>query len=161
RRINERSLGIVMCTLVTVDTYLSERLEGKSAPPALRLEMLAELKRAGIPVGAAVIPVMPYINDTDFTMRALLRALADIPVDFMVWAFRHIPNERHRTRINEMLARIGSSPASYYRDIYRDQPLPTQLYRSERNGELLVRCDGLGLDVRAPHRLFSGKLRPQ
>jgi DNA repair photolyase len=161
RRINERSLAVVMCTVVTVDSFLAERLEGKAPPPALRLEALAELKRAGIPVGAALVPVMPYVNDTDHTLRALLRALAAVPVDFVVWDFLHIPNERHRVRINEMLARIGSYPASYYRDIYRDQSLPIPLYRTERNAELLARCDALGLDVRAPQRLFSGKLRPQ
>jgi DNA repair photolyase len=161
RKINEQSLAVVMCTIVTADPYLSAQIEGRAPHPALRLEALAELKRAGIPVGAAIVPIMPYVNDTDHAVRSLLRALAAVPVDFVVWDYLHIPNERHRARINEMLARVGSYPASYYRDIYRGQTLPTALYRSERSAEIADRCDGLGIEVRAPHKLYAGKLRPQ
>lgn len=160
RRINEQSLAVVMFTMLTMDTYLSEQLEGKAPAPVLRLEAMAELKREGIPVGAAIIPVMPYVNDTDQGLRTLLRALAGVPVDFVVWDFLHIPNERHRARIQETIARIGSYPPSYYRDIYRDQQLPITSYRAERSNELLARCDALGLDVRMPHKLFAGKLSP-
>jgi hypothetical protein len=32
------------------------------------------------------------------------------------------------------------------------------LYRRDRDTELLNRCDGLGLEPRAPHKLFAGRL---
>lgn len=161
QRINERSLAVVMTTLLTADPHLSERLEGKAPPPAMRLEMLAELKRAGIPVGVAILPIMPYVNDTDGALRGLLRACADAGVDFVVWDYLHIPNERHRVRINEILARLGSYPASYYRDIYNGAPTVQSIYRQDRDGELLTRCDGLGLEARAPHKVFAGKIAPR
>ncbi len=160
RRINEQSLAVVMFTILTMDNYLSEQLEGKVQSPAARIEAMAELKRAGIPVGAAILPVMPYVNDTDLGLRTLLRSLASVPVDFVVWDFLHIPNERHRGRIRDTLGRIGSYPPSYYRDIYREQQLPIPSYRAERSRELLERCDALGIDVRMPHKLFAGKLKP-
>lgn len=161
QRINEASLAVVMTTLLTADPHLAARLEGKAPPPAMRLEMLAELKRAGIPVGVAIVPIMPYINDADTALRGLLRACAETGVDFVVWDYLHIPNERHRVRINEILARLGSYPASYYRDVYRGGPTVQSIYRHDRDGELLTRCDGLGLEARAPHRLFAGRLGPR
>jgi DNA repair photolyase len=161
QRINEQSLAIVMTTLLTVDPYMAARLEGKAPPPALRLEMLSELKRAGVPVGVALLPVMPYVNDTDSSLRSLLRACAAAEVDFVVWDYLHIPNERHRIRINELLARLGSYPVSYYRDIYGGQPVVSELYRQDRDGTILARCDGLALEPRAPHRLFAGRLPPR
>lgn len=161
QRINQQSLAIVMTTIVTMDPHLSEKLEGKAPPPALRLETLAELKRAGLPVGVALLPIMPYINDTDYALRAMLRACAEAGVDFVVWDYLHIPNERHRSRIGEILTRVGSYPASYYRDIYRGQPQVNALYRQDRDTELLNRCDGLGLEPRAPHKLFAGRLSPR
>lgn len=161
QRINEQSLAIVMTTLLTVDQRLAERLEGKAPPPALRLEMLAELRRAGVPVGVAIVPVMPYVNDTDGSLRSLLRACAEAQVDFVIWDYLHIPNERHRARVHELLARLGTYPASYYRDLYRGQPVVSALYRQDRDRELLSRCDGLGLEVRAPHRLYAGRIAPR
>ncbi len=161
QRINEQSLAVVMTTLLTADPRVAERLEGKAPPPAMRLQMLADLKRAGIPVGVAIVPIMPYVNDTDSSLRSLLRACADAGVDFVVWDYLHIPNERHRVRINELLARLGSYPASYYRDLYQGGPVVQSLYRQERDEALLTRCDGLGLEPRAPHRLYAGRLSPR
>lgn len=161
QRINESSLAVVMTTLLTVDPRMAERLEGKAPPPAMRLQMLADLKRAGIPVGVALLPIMPYVNDTDSILRGVLRACAEAGVDFVVWDYLHIPNERHRVRINEILVRLGSYPVSYYRDIYQGGQVVQSLYRQERDGAVLARCDGLGLEPRAPHRLFAGRIAPR
>jgi DNA repair photolyase len=157
---NEGSLAIVMTSLLTMDPHLSEKLEGKAPPPAMRLEMLAELKRSGVPVGVALLPIMPYVNDTQSALRATLRACAAAEVDFVIWDYLHIPNERHRSRVNEILARVGTFPHSYYRDIYQGQATVSPSYRQDRDVELLSRCDGLSLETRAPHRLYAGKLNP-
>ncbi len=161
QRLHERGVALVLTTLLTIDPYLAAKLEGKAPPPGLRLSMLSELKRAGIPVGVAILPIMPYVNDLDQSLRALLRACAEAEVDFVFWDYLHIPNERHRIRITELMARIGSYPASYLRDIYAGGPLVSEEYRRERDSELLARCDGLGLEVRAPLRLYEGRLKPR
>ncbi len=160
QRMNERSLAIVMTTLVTMDRQIAERLEAKAPPTHLRLEMLATLKRAGIPVGVAMVPIIPYVNDTNTATRALLRACAEIGVDFAIWDYLNIPDERHRMRINESLGRIATYLPSYHRDIYGSESLPSIRYRAERDAELLARWDGMNIEARAPHRLFANRLTP-
>jgi DNA repair photolyase len=164
-RINEQSLAVVMFTLLTIDPFLSTKLEDKASAPALRLDAIAQLKRAGIPVGVAYMPVMPYITDTDYMLNTTIRAIAESGADFMVWDYLHIPSDRHRARIGDMLMRVGSYPPGYYRDLYRGPtgptPLPDPGYRAERDRELLARCDALNLPVRAPHSLYAGKLSPR
>jgi DNA repair photolyase len=164
QRIHAQSLAVVMFTLLATDPYVSGRLEDKAPSPALRLEAMRELKRAGIPVGVALMPVLPYVNDTDLLIGSTLRAVGEAGADFLVWDYLHIPTERHRARIGEMLQRIGSYPPNYYRDLYRAPagaaPLPNAIYRAERDRELLARCDALNLPVRLPHRLFAGRLKP-
>ncbi|MEN9934578.1 MAG: hypothetical protein RLZZ387_1157 [Chloroflexota bacterium] len=160
-RINEQSLGMVVFSLLTIDPYLSERLEDKAPSPALRLSAISELKRAGVPVGVAMLPVLPYVNDTDLLLNATLRAVSDAGADFVLWDFLHIPNERHRARVGEMLTRIGVYPPGYYRDMYRGQPTADPLYRAERDREIMALCDQLNLPVRPPHALYAGRLRPR
>lgn len=168
KRIHEQSLAVVVFTLLTTDPYLAEKIEDKAPAPALRLDAIAQLKRAGIPAGVALIPVIPYVNDTDFTLGITLRAVADAGADFLIWDYLHIPGERHRARINEMLARIGSYPPSYYRDLYGPSTLvssppalPDANYRADRDREILARCDSLNLPVRPPHELYAGRLAPR
>lgn len=159
-KIHANSLALVMFTLLTTDAYLAEKIEDKASAPALRLNAITELKRAGIPVGVALMPILPYVNDTDYILNTTLRAVAEAGADFIVWDHLHIPNNRHRGRMAEMLTRIGTYPPNYYRDLYRDQPLPDANYRAERDRELLSRCDALNLPVRVPHHVFAGRLRP-
>ncbi|WP_448542401.1 radical SAM protein [Roseiflexus sp.] len=160
-RIHAASLAIVMFTLLTIDPHLAEKLEDHAPAPALRLDAIATLKRAGIPVGVAMMPILPYVNDTDLIINATLGAVADAGADFVVWDYLLIPDERHRGRINDTLARIGRYPPAYYRDLYRGRALPDLTYRNERDRALLERCDTLNLSARAPHHLYAGRLHPR
>jgi DNA repair photolyase len=161
KRIHERSLAMVVITMLTTDHTLSERLEAKAAAPALRLHMIEALKRAGIPVGVAMVPLIPYVNDTEYATQRLLHACLESGADFVFWDSLHIPNRKHHLRIQDMLMRVGNYPASYYRDIYGDQPLPNANYRTQRNREILRRCDRLGLEPHVPHHTYAGRIAPR
>ncbi len=161
RRMNERSLAIVMTTLLTTDATLATRLEGRAPAPALRLDMLATLHREGIPTGVALVPLIPYVNDSYRAVRQLLQACQQRGIDFTVWDYLYIPDRAHRNRVSEMLAHVGSFPSGYYRDLYGDQVSPNPRYRSERDRALLHICDDLNLPAFAPHRLYAGKLDPR
>lgn len=160
-RIHAQSLALVMFTLLTTDATLAERLEGKAPVPALRLESVAALKRARIPVGVALMPIIPYVNDTEQSLIQTLRAIANAGADFVVWDFLHIPDERHRERVDTMLARVTRLPPSYYRDLYQRRPIVDDAYRADRNKVLLRLCDDLNLPVRAPHQLYAGRIAPR
>jgi DNA repair photolyase len=159
QKINEKSLAIVMFTIVSTDQYIAGKLEEKSPPPQVRLDAIAELKRNGVPVGVAYLPIMPYVNDTDYVINTTIRSISDAGADFVIWDYLHISGERHRARIEEMLARLGNYPPNYYRELYAEHALPNSAYRAERDRILLERCDALNLPARAPHHLYAGKLR--
>ncbi len=158
QQINERSMALVMTTLLTTDHTVATRLEGKASNPTLRLDMLSALKRAGIPVGVAVVPIIPYVNDTTYTLKKLFQACTDRGIDFVVWDYLHMPTRSHHTRIQEMLTHVGRYPNRYYQDIYQGQQLPTAGYRAERSGEILRLADSVGLEPHAPHKIYAGKI---
>lgn len=160
-RIHEQSLAVVVFTVLTTDPYLSTKIEDKAPAPALRLDAITELKRANIPVGVAFIPIIPYVNDTQYVLQSTIQSVQEAGADFMVWDYLHIPSERHRARVNDMLTRIGNYPPSYYRELYRNQPLPDETYRAERNRDIVICCDALNLPIRAPHSIFAERLKPQ
>ncbi len=131
----------------------------------------ASWKRAGIPVGVALVPVLPYVNDTDLLINATLRAVSEAGADFVIWDYLHIPTERHRARVGDVLQRIGSYPPNYYRDLYRGvsdstmaaagwRRCPTPPTAPSATASCWACCDALNLAVRAPHHIYAGKLRP-
>ena len=158
--INERAMAIVIFTILTTDARLSEKLEGKAPNPALRLAAVRALHRAGVPVGVAMLPIIPYVTDSSNHISNTLQKIAEAGADFVVWEHLGIPNERHRDRIDDMLSRIGRFPSAYYRDIYASRPYPGLEYRRKIDEEILRRAELLGLEGRVPHRLFHRRISP-
>jgi len=65
----------VFVSVTTLDGSLARILEPRAAQPAGRLAAVAELARAGIPVGVMVAPVIPGL--TDHEMPSILQAAKD------------------------------------------------------------------------------------
>lgn len=67
-----RGLAQVMVSVTSVDRDLSRRLEPRASAPARRLETIAGLHAAAIPVGVLFAPAIPALNDHE--MEAVLEA---------------------------------------------------------------------------------------
>ena len=161
QRMNEASLAIVVFSLVTIDPLLSGKLEGRASPPSVRLEALHTLQRAGIPTAVSLMPVIPYLTDTDRQLPVLLEAIAATQPRWVCWEYLWQPNERHRIRMADLLNRLGNYPAMYYRELYEQHMQPRAEYRREMNRDILGRCESLGLRVRAPLELYRDHLAAQ
>ena len=55
--------AIVNLSITTLDVDLQRIMEPRTSAPAARLDAVAQLRAAGIPVGVMVAPVIPGIND--------------------------------------------------------------------------------------------------
>jgi len=107
----------VFCSVTTLDPELARRLEPRAAQPEKRLEAVATLAGAGVPVGVMIGPVIPGLNDAEIPriLEAAARAGAQgaswvllrlpPPVDalFAEWLDRSYPDRRERvlSRIRE------------------------------------------------------------
>jgi DNA repair photolyase len=65
----------VFLSVTTLDTDLARKMEPRAATPAARLRAAEQLRRAGVPVGVMVAPVIPGL--TDHEAPAIIRAAAD------------------------------------------------------------------------------------
>src|SRR5579885_702005 len=105
----------VLVSVTTLDPELARRMEPRAAQPARRLEALATLAAAGVPVGVLLGPVIPGLNDAEIprilaAARAvgarsaswvLLRLPQPVDTLFERWLAEHYPERRAR-----VLARI-------------------------------------------------------
>lgn len=64
----------VMISVTTLDDELKRRMEPRTASPARRLEVIARLAEAGVPVGVLAAPMIPALNDHE--LEAILEAAA-------------------------------------------------------------------------------------
>ena len=72
REISAKQKAVVQMTLTTADDSLCKILEPNVCPTGRRFEVLCEMREAGIPTVVWMTPFLPYINDTEENLRALL-----------------------------------------------------------------------------------------
>ena len=80
RQIHERAPASVQMTLTTADDALCRRVEPNVCPTSRRLEVLRACRDAGLPTVVWISPLLPFINDTEENLRALLTACRDAGV---------------------------------------------------------------------------------
>jgi len=105
----------VMFSITSLDPELARRMEPRAARPERRLDAMATLARAGVPVGVMIGLVIPGLNDAEIprileaAARAgaqsgswvLLRLAKPLDALFEQWLADHYPERRER-----VLARI-------------------------------------------------------
>jgi len=169
-RIARISTLSVHLSLITLDRALARRLEPRAARPDRRLEAMATVAAAGVPVGVMIGPVIPGLNDAEIPriLAAAARAGAQSaswvlvrlakPLDelFDAWLATHYPERRER-----VLARI--------RDTRGGQISDARFFRRQRGqGEYADQIASLfeiaarkyGLDRRLPSLETDAFRRP-
>ena len=105
----------VNLSVTTLDANLQRILEPRTSPPAARLDAVAQLRAAKIPVGVMVAPVIPGINDHEipaivaacakagaqFAGHVLLRLPWAVAPLFERWLDEHFPERKAK-----VLARV-------------------------------------------------------
>ena len=76
------SATVVLVSITTLDAQLTAKMEPRTASPKRRLETIAELSAAKIPVGVMVAPVIPALTDEE--IPAILNAAAEAGRDAVV-----------------------------------------------------------------------------
>lgn len=72
REIHALAPMTVQMTLTTADDALCRQLEPNVCPTSRRVEVLRHCREAGIPTVVWICPLLPFINDTEENLRALL-----------------------------------------------------------------------------------------
>src|SRR5256886_2648533 len=105
----------VLFSVTTLDPELARRMEPRAARPERRLEAMAALARAGVPVGVLIGPVIPGLNDAE--IPRILEAAAPAGAQSASWVLLRLPKpvdelferwleERYPERRARVLARI-------------------------------------------------------
>src|SRR5438105_1855161 len=80
---------VVNLSVTSLDPKLQRILEPRTSPPAARLDAVAQLRAAKIPVGVMVAPVIPGINDHE--IPAIVVACAEAGAQFAGHVFMRLP----------------------------------------------------------------------
>jgi len=79
----------VFCSVTTLDPDLARRMEPRASSPERRIEAIAKLASAGVPVGVMVAPVIAGLNDAE--IPRILEAAAGAGARSASWVLLRLP----------------------------------------------------------------------
>lgn len=128
QQLKERSAVGVAMTLTTLDPALKKFLEPHAAPLEKRVEALRQLKAAGIPCGIHLMPIIPFLTDSEEAIEGIVRLGAEVGVDYFIYNVLRLRGAVVRDYYFNALKR--SHPAAWIetRKLYGSRSYPNDAY---------------------------------
>src|SRR5438045_1312784 len=151
--------AVVNLSITTLDVDLQRIMEPRTSVPTARLDAVAELRAAGIPVGVMVAPVIPGINDHEipaivtacakagaqFAGHVLLRLPWAVRPLFEHWLDEHFP-ERKAKVLDRVRATRGGS--KLYDSRWRKRQIGEGIFAEQISNMFDVACRRSGMTER-------------
>lgn len=139
RRIARRATAAVSFTLTTLDDRLASRIEPGAPPPSERLRALRELAAAGIEARVALMPVLPFLEDSWDNVREIVTRAHGAGATAIVASFGLTMRDRQRAYFYARLDEHFPGLRSRYEALYGDR----YVCASPRADELRSRFEAL------------------
>jgi DNA repair photolyase len=118
-KINETSKAIVSFSFSSSDEKISRIFEPGVPSPHKRLDTISFFKDKGIACGMFLLPVIPFITDTNAVMEKTLQDAQDIGVDFIIFGGMTLKEGKQKEYFLNILKRHYPKLMSEYQMIYR------------------------------------------
>jgi DNA repair photolyase len=150
--------AVVNLSVTSLDSKLQQILEPRTSAPAARLDAVAQLRAANIPVGVMVAPVIPGINDHE--IPAIVAACANAGAQFaghvllrLPWAvaplFEHWLDEHFPERKAKVLARVRAfRGGKLYDSRWRKRQIGEGIFAEQIANLFNVACRRAGMEER-------------
>jgi len=124
--------AIISFSISTLDEKLSKILEPAAPSPIKRLETLKKCKEEGLFVGVNIIPVLPFISDSEEELDSMIRLSKEFGADFVfvggLTLFGKGPFDS-KTLYYKFLEKYFPSLIPAYKRLYRIFPMPNRDYQ--------------------------------
>ncbi len=120
-------VGVAM-TLTTLDPVLQKFLEPHAVPVARRLEALRQLKAHRIPCGIHLMPIIPFLTDTEEAIESMVRTAAEIGVDYFVYNVLRLRGQVVKSYYYHVLQKFNRTAFEQTRKLYGSRPYPPESY---------------------------------
>ena len=163
--IGRKTYAAVTFTITTADDLLSKRLEPGAPVSSSRLAALGSLSRRGILTGITLMPVLPFIEDTEENIRSIVRLGHSAGARYILPAFGMTLRDRQRDYFYDKLDRLFPGMRSRYEKAFGGR-YSAPARNARRLGQVFAEsCAKFGIAARMPvftpqKRVLVGENQP-
>jgi DNA repair photolyase len=155
--ISHKSYAAVTFTVTTSEDALSKRLEPGAPVSSRRLAALQTFSRRGIMAGVSMMPVLPFIEDTEENISAILRLAQEAGAKYILPAFGMTLRDRQRDYYYAKLERLFPGMRPRYEKAFGER-YSAAARNARQLGQIFAKtCRELGMATKMP--VFAARPR--
>jgi DNA repair photolyase len=141
KEINKKSKVMVMITITTVDDDLSKIIEPNTPLSSTQFQTIKKLTEVGIETGILLMPVLPYITDTEENIKNLVLKAKEVNTSFIISFFGVTLRDRQRDYYYKMLDKhFPLLKTIYMKEFGNSYSCTSKRYRTLKN-TLIKTCN--------------------
>ncbi|PKN93720.1 MAG: radical SAM protein [Chloroflexi bacterium HGW-Chloroflexi-6] len=145
-----RVYAAVSFSITSADDALSKKLEPGAPVSSRRFAALKTLSENGITAGLTMMPILPFIEDSDENIRALLRMAGEAGAKYIIPGFGLTLRDRQREYYYAKLDRLFPGLREQYQRRYGER-YSAESPRAARLGQIFKEeCARLGIATKMP-----------
>ncbi|MBN1411423.1 MAG: radical SAM protein [Spirochaetales bacterium] len=155
-KINDENGAMVSVSFSSYNREIGSVFEPGIPSPEKRLDTLKRFKDAGIPCGIYLMPVIPFVTDSEACMDEIIGNAKSAGLDFVIFGGMTLKEGRQKNHFMEVLRRYDPKLSARYNAIYRGNPYgsATGEYYAKINGIFHKTAQKYKMPVRIPLSLF-------
>ena len=159
--IKEHSPVICKLTITTCDDSMCKKIEPGVSLSSERFEALAKLKDAGIFAGILMMPVLPWIEDTEENILGIVKKAKECGADFIYPAFGVTLRQNQREWYFEKLDRLfpDDNLREKYKKRYGDRYQCASPHAKQLWSRFVAACNDAGILFNMRH-IITAYRRP-
>ncbi len=118
-RIHEKQRTLLSMSFSSVDEDVSRIFEPGVPSPLKRLETLKKFKAQGVICGMYLLPVIPFITDSEEQIERSVKAAADAGLDYIHFGGMTLKDGRQRQYFESVIEKHYPKELGKYRKIYK------------------------------------------
>jgi DNA repair photolyase len=119
KQINKQNRAIVSFSFSSTNDEISSTFEPGVPSPTERLRTIAHLKKEGIACGMFLLPVIPFITDTQEIIEETLKKALKAGVDFVMFGGMTLKDGRQKAHFYDLLEKTRPELVEKYMQVYR------------------------------------------
>lgn len=143
--INKKQSVIIKMTITCNDDILSKKIEKNVAPSSKRFEALKQISDAGIFCGVLLMPILPYINDTEENVIGIVKKTYDAGAKFIYPMFGLTMRNRQREHLYYHFDQDFPNLSATYHSMYHDNYICNSIHSRRLQALFKQECKKYGI----------------
>jgi len=159
-KINKQSKAIISFSFSSCNDIVSKIFEPGVPSPSERLDAIKKIKEQGINCGMFLMPVIPYITDTDEFLEESISKARNAGIDFIIFGGMTLKEGKQKQHFINTLSEFKPSLIKTYQEIYPPSKWgnANNEYYCGINKKFFSLVKKYHIPVRIPFHVYSGLL---